>query len=352
MNVDFSGTVKRVLFHVPKTKAIYDEWIEIDSPRIAPLNTKQDPNSKPKRSAKKKKTENNVAHSIDEHASMQGPSVPVQQSSAPYAQQQHGTSANTSSASYSRAQLLKQMAAAALASARAARGVSVAEQPPILGKGARPAYPAAATVHSDGRVSMQLSTCPQLSPIRSVAPSGTQSSPSARFDAAVNDAKRTVSTMHGSYSIPRKAPQHQGAGTPSVASVQEQTASYTIRHKEAPQRSDGNLVDRIPRETKPAVTNPDLNGASLLFGMSANGLSRSQLQLAASHYSYFPPNQPDHAYQARVMQGRYPMPLPSQYFDARNYWQGQQQQQQQHHGGIPRQQYGGPPDKKQHDDQR
>lgn len=352
MNVDFSGTVKRVLFHVPKTKAIYDEWIEIDSPRIAPLNTKQDPNSRPKRSAKKKKTENNVGHSIDEQASMQGSPVPVQQSSAPNAQQQHGTSANTSSASYSRAQLLKQMAAAALASARAARGVSVAEQPPVLGM-ARPAYPAAATFHSDGRMSMQLSTRPQLSPIRSVAPSGTQSSPSpARFDAAVNDAQRTVSTMHGSYSIPRKAPQHQGAGTPSVASVQEQTASYTIRQKEAPQRSDGNLVDRIPRKTKPAVTNPDLNGASLLFGMSANGLSRSQFQLAASHYSYFPPNQPDHAYQARVMQGRYPMPLPSQYFDARNYWQGQQHQQQQHQGGHSRQQYGGPPDKKQHDDHR
>jgi hypothetical protein len=50
MNKDFSSSVKRVLFHFPKTKTKYDEWVEIGSSRIAPLNTKQDPNSKQKKS--------------------------------------------------------------------------------------------------------------------------------------------------------------------------------------------------------------------------------------------------------------------------------------------------------------
>lgn len=338
MNVDFSGAVKRVLFHVPKTKAIHDEWIEIDSPRIAPLNTKQDPNNKPKRHAKKKKTENNAPRPIAEQAGTKGPPVPIQQSSASNIQQQNSTFANLPSTSSSRSQLLQQMAAAAVASAR---GLPVEVRTQMLGM-ARPSYPAAATVHSDGRVSMQLATRPHVSPIRSVAPSETQSSPSP------NDAQPTASMKNVSYSIPRKVPPHEGDRTASVEGVPEQAVSYTIPRKEAPQRSVGGpSINRIPLKTKPNATNPDLNGASLLFGMSASGLSRSQLQLAASHYSYFPPNQPDQAYQARAMQGRYPMPLPSQYFDARNYWQGQQQWQQQQ-GGNPRQSAGSP-DKKQND---
>jgi hypothetical protein len=52
MNKDFSSSVKRVLFHFPKTQTKYDEWIEIGSSRIAPLNTKQDPKNKEKRSKK------------------------------------------------------------------------------------------------------------------------------------------------------------------------------------------------------------------------------------------------------------------------------------------------------------
>ena len=51
MDKDFSSSTKRVLFHFPKTKTKYDEWIEIGSSRISPFNTKQD-FSKEKRAKK------------------------------------------------------------------------------------------------------------------------------------------------------------------------------------------------------------------------------------------------------------------------------------------------------------
>jgi hypothetical protein len=41
--VDFSGKVKRILFHYPKVLAKYDEWIEFGSERIARHNTKAPP---------------------------------------------------------------------------------------------------------------------------------------------------------------------------------------------------------------------------------------------------------------------------------------------------------------------
>ena len=49
--VDFSGSVKRILFHFAKTSAERDEWVEFGSPRIAPLYSKvprkkSKPNSK------------------------------------------------------------------------------------------------------------------------------------------------------------------------------------------------------------------------------------------------------------------------------------------------------------------
>ena len=134
------------------------------------------------------------------------------------------------------------MAAAAVASAR---GLPVEVRTQMLGM-ARPAYPAAATVHSDGRVSMQLATRPHVSPIRSVAPSGTQSSPSP------NDAQPTASMKNVSYSIPRKVPPHEGGRTASVEGVPEQAVSYTIPRKEAPQRAVGGpSINRIPLKTKP-----------------------------------------------------------------------------------------------------
>jgi hypothetical protein len=37
---DFSGSVKRIMFHFAKTSSDRDEWIEFKSPRIAPLYTK------------------------------------------------------------------------------------------------------------------------------------------------------------------------------------------------------------------------------------------------------------------------------------------------------------------------
>lgn len=45
--VDFSGKLKRVLFHFPKVHSKYDEWIEFGSERIARLNSKapREPNS-------------------------------------------------------------------------------------------------------------------------------------------------------------------------------------------------------------------------------------------------------------------------------------------------------------------
>jgi hypothetical protein len=42
-NVDFSGEVKRILFHFPKLIAKFDEWIEFGSERIARLHTKTSP---------------------------------------------------------------------------------------------------------------------------------------------------------------------------------------------------------------------------------------------------------------------------------------------------------------------
>ena len=44
MDKDFSSSTKRVLFHFPKTQRKYDEWVEIGSSRISPLNTKRDSN--------------------------------------------------------------------------------------------------------------------------------------------------------------------------------------------------------------------------------------------------------------------------------------------------------------------
>jgi len=38
--VDFSGSVKRILFHFTKTSSERDEWVEFGSPRIAPLYSK------------------------------------------------------------------------------------------------------------------------------------------------------------------------------------------------------------------------------------------------------------------------------------------------------------------------
>ena len=37
--VEFTGESKRILFHFPKTKAEFDEWIDFGSERIAELNT-------------------------------------------------------------------------------------------------------------------------------------------------------------------------------------------------------------------------------------------------------------------------------------------------------------------------
>lgn len=38
--VDFSGTIKRIMFHFAKTSSDRDEWIELGSPRIAPRYSK------------------------------------------------------------------------------------------------------------------------------------------------------------------------------------------------------------------------------------------------------------------------------------------------------------------------
>jgi mbt repeat len=38
--VDFSGSVKRIMFHFAKTSSDRDEWIEFGSPRIAPVYSK------------------------------------------------------------------------------------------------------------------------------------------------------------------------------------------------------------------------------------------------------------------------------------------------------------------------
>ena len=38
--MDFSGSVKRIMFHFAKTSSDRDEWVEFGSPRIAPLCTK------------------------------------------------------------------------------------------------------------------------------------------------------------------------------------------------------------------------------------------------------------------------------------------------------------------------
>jgi hypothetical protein len=40
VKVDFSGSVKRILFHFAKTSSDRDEWVEFESPRIAPLYSK------------------------------------------------------------------------------------------------------------------------------------------------------------------------------------------------------------------------------------------------------------------------------------------------------------------------
>lgn len=40
VKVDFSGSVKRIMFHYAKTSSDRDEWVEFGSPRIAPLFTK------------------------------------------------------------------------------------------------------------------------------------------------------------------------------------------------------------------------------------------------------------------------------------------------------------------------
>jgi mbt repeat len=40
VKVDFSGAVKRIMFHFAKTSSDRDEWVEFGSPRIAPLYSK------------------------------------------------------------------------------------------------------------------------------------------------------------------------------------------------------------------------------------------------------------------------------------------------------------------------
>lgn len=330
-----------MLFHVPKTKAVNDEWIDIDSSRIAPLNTKQDPNSKPKRP--KKKTEKKAGQLTTEKTVTVAPSLPSVDQKLGRSAQQNGAASLVNKPS--REQLLREMAAAAVASARE---ISVHATLPIVGI-ARPVYPTTTTVHSDGRVSMQLANHPQSSPIRSFAGSGTQLSSTAKLVGgnASNtkvltpekvSAQPVASTQSASYNIPRKTTPQGGYGS-LVGRTPKQTASYTIPRKAAPQGGDGTSIGRIPRQAVPPAANADMNGASLLLGLTASGLSRNML---ATTQHYFPPNQPNQAYPARMMHGQYPLSLPTQYFDARNFWQGEQQQ------GPPRR-YGGSPDKKQCD---
>jgi hypothetical protein len=40
VKVDFSGSVKRIMFHFAKTSSDRDEWVEFESPRIALLYSK------------------------------------------------------------------------------------------------------------------------------------------------------------------------------------------------------------------------------------------------------------------------------------------------------------------------
>ena len=40
VKVDFSGSVKRIMFHYAKTSSDRDEWVEFGSSRIAPLYSK------------------------------------------------------------------------------------------------------------------------------------------------------------------------------------------------------------------------------------------------------------------------------------------------------------------------
>lgn len=53
--VDFSGKIKRILFHFPKVSSKYDEWIQFGSDRIARLNTLAVPNERKRKEKKGKK---------------------------------------------------------------------------------------------------------------------------------------------------------------------------------------------------------------------------------------------------------------------------------------------------------
>jgi len=309
VNVDFSGSTKRVLFHFPKTKAVYDEWIEIDSPRIAPLYTKQDLD---KGKVSKKRAGKKAALAMGEKAVALTSEDVDQKPFVMSAEQVRGELVGVPLG----APLVKESAWPAAASARDVQK----ESKPSLGSGSRPAFVAQSTVHSDGMVSMQLESRPRPPIARPlVAPNRLCASPIKTSES--NLAMR----------IPKK-----DRTDPAVSA---HSASFTIPRKVAAQ-GNGSLLGRIPRKTVPPESVALVNEASLLLGMtSAAALSRSALTS-----SYFPPNLPHPMYQARTMQGQRPIPLPNQYFDARNFWQGQQQQ-------GPRK-FGGSPKKKQYDGRR
>lgn len=290
MNIDFSGSIKRVLFHFPKTKAVYDEWIEIESPRIAPFHTKQDAD-KSKRPAKKsgKKTAPTVVKTDEPpNGAVAKPNL------IDHVEQNGSEKRAVSNDAPLQAPLLQGLSWPAASSALG--GKSEAKPSPIMA-GSRPAYVANSTVHSDGRVSMQLASSHQRSPVRPLVAQRWQTSPVKT--PGENDSRHV---------------QENG-------SQQTSSATYTIPRKSTVQDGADSLAARIPRKVVPSDSVGLTNGASLLLGMtSASAMSRNALNT-----NYFPQNLPDLWYQARAMEEQRHFPLPGQYFDARNYWQGQRQ---------------------------
>lgn len=316
VNVDYSGSVKRVLFHFPKTKALYDEWLEIGSPRIAPLNTKQDPNNKGSASKKKKAGKKTAKETGAKKGDAVVPRLAPPDSMLSMTAKQNGAHEFDLTSMSLKAQFLKGLMGSRVTTGTepASTGSRLAQLASLPQASPKAAYVTQSTVHQDGSVSMQRTNHPQCPPTAQMGP----------LVVPKNDREQApvLSSPSASFKIPRKAPFQGGAGSPGT---------------------------RIPRKTLPPVGSTDLaTEASLLVGMpAASAMSRGAFSTNAFSGNYFPPNLPDPTYPERVRQGQVPFAMPNNYFDARNHWQGQQQQQ-----FPPRRFGGGSPNKKQYDGRR
>ena len=352
---------------------MYDEWLEIDSPRIAPLFTKQD-SSKADKSARKKAGKA-PAQTKDDKAILDSFLRASREQKLDVGVKQNGScktdpaSASTGYATVSGGQ-------------KQGRATPPQHSKPV------PAY----STHF-GSVERQGNVPPQKSTPRVTFPAHSATA-GIQGHANPKDMKPVAAYTNHSDSGERQGYARPQNSTPIVAVTAHLATSSSLgrapiqiasqppqvpvglavakRQPSSPVRSVGGdvamhipnkkkadpaisdpsassdpPVSRIPRKTLPILRNPDLVGPGLTNGASflqfSVGMTPASLPGNPLAPNYFQPNRPGQLYQAQSIQGPPNIHRPDQLFDTRSYWQGQQQ--------FPRN-FGGPPSNKRYDGRR